>query len=265
MCKFFCANELKQIEGQKADILELVDTIKSLNNQLNIVTVQLPKINPKENELNTKYPTTLINYSGRWLKEFGQMSMDVRGFFQNELIDEITILVKDWINLADDIKAIYCQTWIKNNITYVSDKTDFGLDEFWSLPQETLFIRKGDCEDGAILMANLMVASGIPYWKIRLSAAEVFDQNGKTLGGHCFVTYFVESLNYWVAMDWCFYPDTTPVAQRPDYKQSILYGKGTVWFSWNKKYAFSKIGAEKINVNKDFFPKSVKKKKTTKK
>jgi transglutaminase-like putative cysteine protease len=106
--------------------------------------------------------------------------------------------------------------------------------------------RKGDCDDGAILMANLMIASGIPYWKIRLTAGDVEG------GGHAYVTYYCEILNYWVSMDWCYYPNSSLVVNRPDYKDEKIYQD--VWFSWNQKYCFSAgVKTSVKNNNKDFW------------
>lgn len=248
--KMICGDqkELEEIKEENNRLLleneSLNQQIMELNAQIDDLEKQLPIPNPKESFWNTKYPQTKITYQGRWLKNYGMMPMDLRGFFQNEVSKEFSDIAENWKGLPDDEKAIECQKWVRNNIQYVSDKTLFGLDEFWELPQETLKTRKGDCDDGAILMANLMMSIGVPYWKIRLCAATVYNQNGQEMGGHCFLTYLYENPNgddKWVAMDWCFYPDTRPLAERDDYKDSILYGKGKTWFSWNSKYSFYKF------------------------
>lgn len=214
---------------------------------------EMKKVNPKEEYWNNKYPKVTITYEGRWLKNYGQMSLDVRDFFVNPNSSELQRIVSDWKGKSDDEKALLCQKWVFSNIKYVSDKSQFGLEEFWEFPYETLHTKRGDCDDLNILLANLMLASGIPYWKIRLAAANVYDKNGNFMGGHCFCTYFVESKNYWVAHDTTYYPDLRPVADRPDYKDSILYGKGKVWFSWNMKYAFHAGTASYTKAKKDKF------------
>jgi hypothetical protein len=50
-------------------------------------------------------------------------------------------------------------------------------------------------------MANIMLRSGIPYYRIRLNAGNV---NG---GGHAYVTYCRETDNQFVVLDWCYYPN----------------------------------------------------------
>jgi len=207
----------------------------------------------KEDFWNNKYPKATIVYKGRWLRNYGVMDIDVRNFFVNPDSSELQRIIKDWKNLSDDEKALKCQEWVIKNISYVSDKSQFGLEEFWEFPYETLHTKKGDCDDGSILMANLMLASGIPYWKIRLTAGMVPD------GGHAYVTYFCEEKDYWVACDWCYLPDTKPIELRPDYKESNIYRE--VWFSWNQKYSFYggvKAGEVKFKKEKEIFFKKFK-------
>lgn len=51
--------------------------------------------------------------------------------------------------------------WVNSHIAYVPETVDF-----WSYPDETVARRNGDCEDGAILLANLLLQAGYPYYKI---------------------------------------------------------------------------------------------------
>jgi hypothetical protein len=159
-------------------------------------------------------------------------AIDVRNFFVNPFAEEFQKIVSPFQKLPHDDQALALQLWVIENIYYEMDKGRFGLDEFWAYPSEVLTVKTGDCEDGAILLANLLRACGVPYWKIRLTA-------GMTpLGAHAYVTYFCEKTNHWVALDWCYQLDLRAIDQRPDYKDSPIYGE--VWFSWNRRYAFSK-------------------------
>ena len=194
----------------------------------------------KQDHLNNKYPKCVIVLPLGFMPKYGFYDIDIRAFFVNPVLHELREIVN---NLApyelfsgkwcDDQVALQCLLWVIDHIKYVSDKSQFGVPEYWCTPSETLHTRKGDCDDGAILLANLMLVAGIPYWKIRLTAGMVH-----TGEGHAYVTYFCEALGYWVALDWCYYPNRKSVAERPDYKVSKIYGE--VWFSWNQKYAFMK-------------------------
>jgi hypothetical protein len=53
-------------------------------------------------------------------------------------------------------KAKWCLNWVKQNIHYTSESVDY-----WQSANETLTFKTGDCEDGAILLANMLLAVGI--------------------------------------------------------------------------------------------------------
>ena len=188
----------------------------------------------KENKLeeyyNNKYPKADIFYKGRPIPNSKtRVSIDVRNFYnKNDAL--IRTIANEQINgKTDDEKTYNCLIWIIKNIKYVKDKTK-GHNEFWQFPFETLYYKTGDCEDGAILLANLMITKNIPYWKIRLSAGNVVG------GGHAYLTYYCEETYKWVVLDWCYYPNYLKINKRKDYKDEKKYG--SVWFSWNEKYSY---------------------------
>jgi prefoldin subunit 5 len=71
----------------------------------------------------------------------------------------------DWNEYWDDVKNMY--DWIGNNIEYRHDglfpilpstpagRIDYS-DEMWQFPNETLDIKKGDCEDMAVLLTSMI-------------------------------------------------------------------------------------------------------------
>jgi len=198
-----------------------------------------PKIrnpHPKEEYYNNKFPKTDIIYNGRHIPNSNKrIGIDVRDFFMpydseiRKLIERLTL------GETDDEKAFNCLRYVIQNIRYVGD-TKKGYREFWQFPFETLFYKTGDCEDGAILLANLMLQAGIPYWKIRLTAGWV--KRGKSKVGHVYLNYYCEEKDKWVVLDWCYWPNLLKIAQRKPYKEEKRYLD--VWFSWNQKYAFTK-------------------------
>lgn len=125
----------------------------------------------------------------------------------------------------DDI-AIKCLDWVARNITYTAD---INPDEFWQFAFETFARRKGDCEDGAILIANMMLMSGVPYWRIRLNAGSVQG------GGHAYVTYLAEKDNKWYILDWCYWYHESRNLGRTFKDAEKYFG---IWFSFNTKYVY---------------------------
>tara|TARA_B100001146_G_scaffold175302_1_gene156499 strand:+ start:145 stop:1173 length:1029 start_codon:yes stop_codon:yes gene_type:complete len=116
--------------------------------------------------------------------------------------------------------------------------------ENWSFSYQTLERKNGDCEDGAILLYDILRKSGIPAWKLRLNAG--FMRGG---GGHCWLSYYVESQFWknkrddkWVILDWCDYSDIkanreTKVEDRS--RHSELKEYATIDFSFNEDYTWS--------------------------
>ena len=51
--------------------------------------------------------------------------------------------------------------WVAANIEYKTDEEQWGVDEYWQTPGETLSLCSGDCEDFAILLCTLLRAYGI--------------------------------------------------------------------------------------------------------
>jgi predicted transglutaminase-like cysteine proteinase len=219
--KTFCADILLENDNLKADLTTANSQVDSLQTQLKALTA--PK-NPKEDEYNNKYPKANLTYLKH--ETDGDYSIDLRNFY---MLNDASIPVVTGKN--DDEKALNALKYVIKNVTYVDDKKEYGYEEYWAYAFQTLKRKKGDCEDGAILLANIMVKSGIPYWKVRLSAGSVKG------GGHCYLTYYCESKDMWVILDWCYWPNQLAIADRKNYKDETNYLD--VWFSWNRDYCFS--------------------------
>ena len=218
----------------------LKSNIDSLEYVIEGLEKELDKYEPNKDEeyWNNKYPKTTLTYKGRKMPGLDTvLDIDVRVFINP---NDKTIPTFDG---KDDEIMLKSLIWVIENITYTPDKTQNGLNEYWMFPYETLKTRKGDCEDGAILLYNIALKSGIPYWKLRLSAGNVKG------GGHAYLTYLVEETNRWVVVDWCYWENKLPMNQRKDYKDEKNYYE--VWFSWNQRYCFSKgLNTETIKLFK---------------
>ena len=145
----------------------------------------------------------------------GKKRIDVRNFFVNPHVFELQQVAAQYKTLPEWKRVFKLKEWVKHNIKAKPEKG-----EFWKFPFETLRDKEGDCEDLAILLANLLVASGIEPWRVRLCA-------GKTkVGPHVWVEWF--NGREWVSLD--------------------LFGLKPVevWYCWDNEYAY----AEKENIKK---------------
>ncbi|MCE5212523.1 MAG: hypothetical protein LLG40_13350 [Deltaproteobacteria bacterium] len=92
----------------------------------------------------------------------------------------------------DDI-AIEITRWVADNITYHSDNPN---SDTWNDAKRTLNDGYGDCEDGAILIASLLLNMGVLASNVRVYF-------GTTNGiGHAWAMYRRSSDNQWITLDW---------------------------------------------------------------
>ncbi len=109
-----------------------------------------------------------------------------------------------------DLRAWKIWNYVAASVQYVTDKSSFGLEDFWLFPEETLVLHKGDCEDSSFLLATLLLASGISEHCVRVVLGSVSTPDGSY--GHAWVVYQNESGR------WCLLestldavpPDLTP-------------------------------------------------------
>ena len=117
---------------------------------------------------------------------------------------------------SNDTKVYKIEEWVRKNIHYHSDKRQFNMNDRWTLPMETLQRRKGDCEDGSILIASLSVTAGIPEDNLRLYAPIVTNA-----GFHASIAYKRESDDQWVWVEWTTPREHSlgPIDRRPTMNQ----------------------------------------------
>ena len=102
-------------------------------------------------------PSTNFNRSG----EDGPI--DYRALVEPDSVRSLAVSIAS--GFRDDDSAVLLRTaaffkHIKDNVTYVSDDIQYGRD-FVASPTQTLVLKKGDCDDQAVLMASLLSAVGI--------------------------------------------------------------------------------------------------------
>lgn len=247
-----CNQSLLQIQADKDKLRESLvavrqnyATLKEENERMVLEIEEYRKAeiapHPKEIYWNTKYPEKIVKYGCRYVmngNEKVQIPVDVRTFFQrhNDNVRFASVGVSLGADKSNDNKALEALKWVMKNIRYTSDEKIQGVSEFWQYPDETLKLGHGDCEDGSILLANIMLVLGIPYWRVHLNAGSVKG------GGHAYVTYCRETDDEFVTLDWCYWPETIPVAKRKLHREMRDY-YGIDW-SWTDRQSFSKYDYE---------------------
>lgn len=128
-------------------------------------------------------------------------------------------------------------------VTYTPDSKIYKTPEKWQTPKETLTLKTGDCEDGAILIYCMARHLGVPSNRLLLFAGDVAG------GGHCWCGYRATEypLN-WAFMDWCYWYDSSTPGARPKYyiKDNIIYDDVLnrylkIWFAFNEDKSYKGI------------------------
>jgi hypothetical protein len=250
---------------------------------------------PEEDVWNSKWEQQPIIYYGRVLKKdtnkylqspILQTPVDVRAFIldpdqviknvvdtrylQKQSHDETMLAIQRYIVTGEYVSpfsgpqtdSIYAP------LTYTGDLDENDTYEFWQFPFETIRSRRGDCEDGAILIASLAVNAGVPPYRIKVAAGDVsnrfhlypdapgFDAvpmanwdnamyPGVSEGGHAYCIYLASD-NEWRVIDWCYYEDSTvPVLQKPLAKKGGYGGCYLdTWFTFNSQHSWNQKSIE---------------------
>ena len=182
--------------------------------------------------------------NGGKVKRLREGDCDVRTFISTR--DEVLnrVIKRNKLDLGTyDERALKCLNYVIKTIKYVPDERSRNkLTEFWSYPSETLYWKDGDCEDGSILLASLMICAGIPEERVRIACGNVVDPAKQKMFGHAYVLYYQESYDNWRIMDWCFYPDehySNHVEILGDWSKPLADDKyKNRWYSFNSKYVW---------------------------
>lgn len=96
--------------------------------------------------------------------------------------------------------------------------------DLWQYPEETLALRRGDCEDKAILLAALLLASGVSPFCVRVALGRLHWPNHKRTD-HAWVLYRDER-GVWRILETTL---TTSSWDMPDAAQLMLPGSGLAY------------------------------------
>lgn len=187
-----------------------------------------------------------VLYQGRTLRcNNKKVDVDVTTFL-SDTDAVISKIVKQFSLKKDTFNetANACQDFVVKNIAYRNDTALNKTPEFWQFPFETAAMMAGDCEDGAIFMASLMLNAGIPNWRVKVAAGYVQEDHNAPTGGHAYCLYLADKPDgsmEWEIHDWCYFEDSkVPTGTKPNAKdggQKQAYKK--VLFTFNNEFAWS--------------------------
>ena len=207
-----------------------------------------------------KWEKAPIIYTGRALRGESynkQIDVDVKAFIKRN--DAILWHVITQLRLRKDTPnetALVIQNFVCNFLKYKYDDLASECPEFWLFPFEAIQSEIGDCEDGAILIASLLINAGVPSWRVKVCAAQVmadpvFAPSDTELGGHAYCIYLADRPESdrkleWVILDWCYLQDPeVPIGDKPLARNGGTEGAyRNIWFTFNNDYSWAQSSFE---------------------
>jgi hypothetical protein len=209
---------------------------------------------------NNKWETAPIIYTGRALRAEAykkQIDVDVKSFIKKD--DAILWHVITQVGLRKETPnetALAIQNFVCKFLKYAYDDLTAEVPEFWLFPFESIQAEIGDCEDGAILIAALLINAGIPSWRVKVTAAEViadpvFAPSDTEVGGHSYCLYLADRPDSerkleWVILDWCYLQDPeVPIEKKPLARDGGTEGAyKNVLFTFNDEFSWAQNSLE---------------------
>ena len=162
-------------------VSQLQDSNRAKDSQINDLTGQLSQcISTDSNIFDADYPKTQEHYEKRYIldeynkKTYVQMYPQEFVFTDGYLLNEAKTQIFNTFHPVTDTDIVKaCWSWIGATAglgaVYRADDY-FGTiwNDFWQFSNETIVLKKGDCEDLAILWKSLCDKCGVPIYKTRV-------------------------------------------------------------------------------------------------
>jgi len=207
-----------------------------------------------------KWEIAPIIYTGRALRGESykkQIDADVKTFIKDNDAILWHVITQSGVRKDTANKtALAIQNFVCNFLKYKYDDETAECPEYWLFPFESIQSEIGDCEDGAILIASLLINAGIPSWRVKVCAAQVladpiYAPSDTELGGHAYCIYLADREDSerkleWVILDWCYLQDPElPIEKKPLARNgghSDAYKE--VWFTFNDENSWAQSSFE---------------------
>ena len=114
-------------------------------------------------------------------------------------------------SLTEEEKLAQVNSFVNRAISYDTDSSIWGANEYWATPAEALIRGQGDCEDYAIAKFFTLTRMGVPGNKLRLSYVKALGRNQ----AHMVLAYYATPNSEPLLLD-NLKPQIKPASQRKD-------------------------------------------------
>jgi predicted transglutaminase-like cysteine proteinase len=146
-------------------------------------------------------------------------------------------LLDDWLGMIaeagvqeEKARLLRVNDFINGNIVFEDDIGIWGQSDYWATPLETLAMRRGDCEDFAIIKYVSLRLAGVPGGKLRLvyAKARLNELAGPVWIAHMVLAYYSAPSAEPLVLDNL---DTRilPASQRPDLRPVFSFNSDGIF------------------------------------
>lgn len=143
-------------------------------------------------------------------------------------------LILSWNQLIKDLKDkdIYTQLkevnyFFNRNITHIDDIDNWGEEDFWATPFETMVQGAGDCEDYSTAKYKTLKLLNVSPEKLKLHYVRATIGRSNQTVAHMVLTYTDDNYDHLVLDN--LVPSLTPLEQRIDLIPVFAFNKNTLW------------------------------------
>jgi predicted transglutaminase-like cysteine proteinase len=145
--------------------------------------------------------------------------------------------VVEWRDMIEDIKPlpeekklIAVNDFFNSRIKWVQDIDNWGQNDYWATPLETMARRKGDCEDFSIIKFVTLLLAGVEMEKLRITYVKA--QTGGAYGtnyiAHMVLAYYPTPSADPLILD-NMVDSVRPASRRPDLKPVFGFNSKGLW------------------------------------
>lgn len=118
-------------------------------------------------------------------RELSQIIKGINDQYAQRRCISLEYLIASCATLSESEKLVKVNNFF-NQIPYQSDRRNWGVEDYWAAPLETLIKGKADCEDYAIGKFCTLIKMGIPQDRLFLTYVRLKDR----VAPHFVVTYY---------------------------------------------------------------------------
>lgn len=113
-----------------------------------------------------------------------------------------------------------------NGFDFVSDRSHWGIDDYWATPVELIASGGGDCEDFALAKYFTLKALGVPEGRLNLTYVKALSLNQ----AHMVLTYYPSPESVPLVLD-NLVPDIRPASARTDLLPVYSFNGAGLWLA----------------------------------